>query len=128
MGSEPTCNVEVKVPGPQEIPTTPTENKSENIPIEYIRDAATYISLPKRSQEELAHGNDNTVKVEAASFPETSICDKCHVYRTICSCKKQCDICHEWFTIENDCKCTKSRVASLKTRITNNITDEPDVI
>merc|ERR1712030_88594 len=121
MGSEPASSVGVKVPSPQEIPTPPAENKSEKISIECIRDAATYISLPKKSQEDLAQGKDNTVKVEAAGFPETTICDQCHVYKTICSCKKQCDVCQE-------CKCTNEYVASLKTRITNNMTDEPDVI
>merc|ERR1712082_373016 len=124
--SEPTC--QPAPPSLQEIQTTPTENKSENIPIECFRDAANFISLPKRTREALTHGNDNTVKVEAASLPETSICNKCHVYKTNCSCKKQCDICQEWFSIVTDCKCTIDYVASLKTRITSNMSDEKDVI
>ena len=72
---EPDCSVGAKVPSPQEIPTPPAENKSEKISIECIRDAATYISLPKKSQEVLAQGKNNTITVEAASFPETKICD-----------------------------------------------------
>merc|ERR1711888_159418 len=56
------------------------------------------------------------------------MCNKCNVYITNCSCEKKCNICQEWFSIETDCKCTTDYVASLKTRITSDMSDEKDVI
>ena len=123
---EPTCK-EVQ-PSLQEIQTTPTENKSVNIPLECLRDAANLISLPLRTREALTHGIDNTVNIDAASLPETTICNKCHVYNNNCACKKRCDICQEWFSIVTDCKCTNDYIASLKTRITSDMSDEKDLL
>ena len=93
---EPTCEEtackEVQ-PSLQEIQTTPRENtKSEKINTKIIQDAANFISLPR---EALIHGDDNTVKVEAAELSETSMCNKCNVYITNCSCRKMCNTCQE---------------------------------
>ena len=129
--SEPgvsTCRAEVRIQGSQDTPTPPAESNSEKISMECIRDAANFMSLPQESRDVLAQGKNGTVKVNAASLPEKTICGQCHVYETVCSCRKQCDVCQEWFTIDNDCRCSKEYVASLKARITNNMTDESDVI
>merc|ERR1711891_82342 len=100
-------------------------NKTPEIRTKIIQDAANFISLPR---EALIHGDDNTVKVEAAELSETSMCNKCNVYITNCSCRKMCNTCQEWFSIVTDCRCTTDYIASLKTRITHDMSDEKDVI
>ena len=121
------CTAEVDVQDTSSRPPQ-AESNSTKISLDCIRDAATFLSLPQETRDILARGGDDTVRVNAANISADTICDRCHVFKSVCSCRKQCEVCLEWFEFDGDCRCSQEYVTALKARIANTLTDESDVI
>ena len=127
---EPTCQqkaLEEVQPNPQESGATTRESKVPEKIEQSIGYSALFMSLPE-TQKELFSVQGNSVQITTPVQPEKTMCDKCNVYFEKCSCKKQCKTCSDFYSIDIQCKCTKSYIKSLKTRIIQEISQEKDII
>merc|ERR1712055_1244998 len=116
-------------PNLQEPGTTTGESIESEKVEKSIRDSATFMSLPEPSRKAFLDGEKcNPVQINAGVQPEKTMCNNCDVYIKNCSCKKKCETCLDWYSLEINCRCTTNYIASLKTRIINDISEEKDVI
>ena len=124
---ESVSSAEVKIPT---APSRPPQGdlNPEKISLSSIRDAATYVSLPEASRKILESGGGEAARVNTANTPENTLCDECHVFKSVCSCKKQCAVCQEWTDNDKDCRCTIEYISVLKARIEKNLADDSNEI
>ena len=122
----------------------PLATNAEKITFGCIRDGVTYISLPQESRDFLLRnseicppsgdhistplGTGSALEISSTAVSENKLCDICHVYVTICSCRRQCNVCGLWTELGEKCRCDKQNIIALKARIDKDILDESDVV
>ena len=122
----------------------PLATNAENLAFECIRDGVTYISLPQESRDFLLRNseicrpsgdhisnppsNGSALTISSTVVSENKLCEICHVYVSICSCRRQCNVCGLWTEFGKHCRCDEQNINALKARIDKDILDESDVV
>ena len=98
----------------------------------------SFLSLPEAEQNSVAAGpqigsqipstTDAVQQVYSAEISEKRICTVCFVYETHCSCPKKCQTCSVLIKPGTLCNCDEMNVLALKTKISNEITEESDEV
>merc|ERR1711888_110541 len=110
----------------------------EILSFDEIHDAVSFLSLPEAEQNSVVSGPqigsqipstaDTDHQVFSAEISEKQICTVCFVYKTRCSCPKKCPTCSIMVQPGTLCKCDEINVLALKSKISNELTKESNLL